>query len=109
MQPAPHSEESLRRIISRVVDDGKDYARAEVNLVKQVALAKVNAIRPAVILIVVAVFLLQAGLTVLAAALGMTLAIWLGTAGGLAVGAVIVLAVAGLLALLAVGRLKRIA
>jgi protein-S-isoprenylcysteine O-methyltransferase Ste14 len=104
----PPSEESLKQIVSRVIDDGKDYARAEANLVKQIALAKVNAIRPAAIMLVVAVFLLQAALTVLAAALGMTLAIWLGVPGGLAVGALLVLAVVGLLAWLAVNRLKRI-
>lgn len=100
-------EESLREIVTRVVENGKDYARAEVNLAKQTALAKVGAIRPAAILLVCALLLVQAGLTVLAAALGMALAIWLGVAGGLAAGAVIVLLIAGLLALSAVSKLKR--
>lgn len=104
----PPTEDSLKHIVYRVIDDGKDYARAEINVVKQIALSKVDAIRPAAIMLVVAVFLLQAALTVLTAALGMALATWLGTAGGLAVGAVIVLVVVGILALAAINRLKRI-
>lgn len=104
-RPLPH-QESLGELVSRLLDNAKDYVRAEIALVRQTALSKVDAIRPAAIMAVVAIFLAQAALTVLVAALGMALAAWLGTAGGLAVGAVIVLAVAGLLVLLAVNRVK---
>ena len=107
MWDARASEESLGEIVTRVVDNGKDYVRAEIAVVKATARSKVEALKPAAIYIVVAVFLLQAALTVLAAALGMAFAPWLGTAGGLAVGAVIVLAVVGLLGLMAAGRIKK--
>ena len=100
-------EESLGEIVTRVVDNGKDYARAEIAVAKATVRAKLDAVRPAAIYIVCAIFLLQAALTVLAAALGMALARWLGTAGGLAVGALIVLVVVGLLAGAAVAKLKK--
>lgn len=100
-------DEPLREIVSRVVEDGKDYARAEVALVKATVLARVNAVKPAAILIGAAVVLVLAALPVLVAALGMALAVWLGVAGGLAVGAVAVLAVAGLMVMAAVSRLKK--
>jgi len=100
-------EESLRDIVARVVEDGKDYARAEVALVKTTVTSKVDAVKPAVIFYAVALVLALAALPVLVAALGMALAIWLGVAGGLAVGAVIVLAMAGLFVLLANSRLKQ--
>jgi hypothetical protein len=105
----PHGDpgqESLRDLASGVLDDGKAYVRAELALVKQTALAKVQqAITPA-ILFVVAIFLLQAAITILAAALGYLLAIWLGLPGGFAVAALLVILLAGGLALLGARRIK---
>ena len=99
-------EETLGELVTRLAEDGKAYARAEVDLAKKTVLARVAAVRPAAILIVVAVLLVQAALTVLTGALGMLLAIWMGPAAGLAIGAVIVLAVAGILVWSAVSKLK---
>lgn len=99
-------ERSLRELIAGSIDSAKAYVRAEVTLVKQTATTMVERVRPAAIFIVIAVFLLQAGLTILVAALGMTAAIWLGPAGGLAVGGVVALVIAGLLAWLALGRIR---
>lgn len=101
-------EESLRDLVARVIDNGKAYARAEVTLVKETVSTRVEQVRPVAIYLVVAVLLVQAALTVLIGALGMTFAIWIGPAGGLAVAAVLTLAIAGLLGLLAIARVKRI-
>lgn len=100
-------EEPLREMISRVVDDGKNYVRAEAALAKATVTARVAAVRPAAILLFVVLLLVQAALTVAVAALGMGLAVWLGAAGGLAVAALLVLLLAGVLAMSAVKILKR--
>lgn len=96
---------SLRELIARLIEDGKAYAQAEIAVVKATARAWLAPAKIAVPLVIVAIFLLQAALTVLVAALGIALATWLGTAGGLAVGALIVLAIAGLLVGIAVSKL----
>lgn len=98
-------EASIGELVSRLIDSGKAYVHAEIALLRQTGLAWFARARVALVLVVVAIFIVQAALTVLIAALGMTLAHWLGTAGGLALGAVIGLAVAGLLAWLAVRKL----
>lgn len=101
-------QETLHDLVSRVIDNGKAYARAEVALVKQTVSTRVEQLRPAAIFIVAAVLIVQAALTVLIGAIGMTLAIWIGPAGGLAVAAVLALVVAGLLAWAAMSRITRI-
>lgn len=106
MDQAPANAESLRHVVGRVIEDGKDYARAEVEVAKQVALAKVAVLRPVAIILVAVLFLAQAALTVLVAALGLWLARWLGPAGGLAVAAAAVLLLCAILAAGAVNRLK---
>lgn len=108
--PAHGAEpESLRDLATRVIDDGKAYLQAEVRVVKQTVSTKVGQIGPAAGLLAGALLLVQAALTVLAAALGLLLAQWLGSAGGFAVAALIVLALAGLLAWIALRRIGNIA
>lgn len=101
--------ESLRELVGRVIDNAKAYVKAEVTLAKQTATTKAGQAGPAVVMVVVAVLLLQAAITVLAAALGLLLARWLGPAGGLAVAALLVVVIAGLLVWFAASRFKRIA
>jgi asparagine N-glycosylation enzyme membrane subunit Stt3 len=97
-------EESLRDLIARLIDNARVYARAEVAVIKKTIEVRLNQAKPAAVFAIGAVLLTQAALVVLIAALGMALATWLGTAGGLAVAAIIALAVAGLLVWLAIGR-----
>ena len=92
------SKESVRDLISRLIDEGKAYAKAEVAVIKATAFGWIRPAKIAVPLIIVAILLVQASLTVLVAALGMALAHWIGAAGGLALAAVIVLLLAGALA-----------
>ena len=98
-------EESLRDLVARVIDNTKAYLRAEANLLKQTASLWATRAIPAAVLIVIAILLTQAALTVLIAALGWALASWLGVPAGLALAAVITLALAGLLVWLAVRKL----
>lgn len=98
---------SLRDIVARLIDDGKAYAQAEITVVKATAAAWLTPAKIAVPLIVAAIFLLQAALTILVAALGMALATILGTAGGLAASAVIVLLIAAVLVWVAVSKLGK--
>ncbi len=99
---------SLRDLATRVIDDGKAYLQAEVNVVKQTVSTKVGQIGPAAALLVGALLLVQAALTVLTAALGLLLAQWLGSAGGFAAAALIGLVLAGLLAWMAIRRIGSI-
>ena len=102
----PVEEESLRDLVARLIDSGKAYLNAEVTLVKTTVSVRVAQAKPAAAFIVVAILLVQAALTVLVAALGMLLAQWLTPAGGLAVGAVLALLLAGLLGWMAARRLS---
>ncbi|WP_442678374.1 phage holin family protein [Sphingomonas sp. ASY06-1R] len=99
----------LRELATRLIDNGKAYVRAEVNLVKATISTKAGQAGPAVAMIVVAILFVQAALTVLVAALGLLLGRWLGLAGGFAVASFLVLAVAALLGWAAVKRIKGIA
>jgi hypothetical protein len=99
-------ELSLRDLIARLIDSAKAYVRAEVALVKKTVEVRLDQAKPAAAFGIGAVMLVQAALVVLLMALGMGLATWLGTAGGLAVAALIGLLIAGLLVWLAIGRFK---
>ena len=101
--------ESLRDLAARVIDNTKAYLRAEVTLAKQTVSTKAALAGPAIGFVVVAIVLVQAAITVLAASLGLLLARWLGLPGGFAVAAVTVLVLAGLLGWLALQRFKGMA
>ncbi|WP_404709921.1 phage holin family protein [Sphingomonas sp. MMS24-J13] len=95
---------SLRDLIARLIDSAKAYLRAEVALVKKTVEVRLDQAKPAAVFAIGAVMIVQAALVVLLAALGMGLATWLGTAGGLAVAGLVGLLVSGLLVWLAISR-----
>jgi asparagine N-glycosylation enzyme membrane subunit Stt3 len=99
-----HGELSLRDLIARLIDSAKAYVRAEVALVKKTVEVRLDQAKPAAAFAIGAVMLVQAALVILLAALGMGLATWLGTAGGLAAAGLIGLLIAGLLIRLAISR-----
>ena len=106
------SEIAVGELISRLIDDAKRFARAEVDYYKQLGLAYVGGLKLGVILVVVAIFLLQASLTTLLIGIGLLLAHFiaaLGVDGGVIVAAVIGLAICGLLVRIAVGRFAKVA
>ena len=97
---------SLRELIAQLIEAGKAYARAEIAYIKQIATARVTAAAMGIGFAIVALVLVQASLTILLAALGMLLARWIGTAGGLAIAALTGLVIAGLLAWIGLQRIK---
>jgi ABC-type multidrug transport system permease subunit len=103
----PGEEVPLRELFARVINDGKDYLRAELALVKTTFSARTRLVLPALGFFIVALVLLQTGLTMLAVALGALLAIWLGWAGGFAVSALLVLAGTALLVWLGAKRMMK--
>ncbi len=105
--PLGGGQESVRELIARLIDETKAYVKAEVTVVKATTFAYLRRAQVAVPLIIVAVLLLQAALTVLVAALGLALAHWLGAAGGLAVAAVIVLVIAGICVSIAISKISK--
>lgn len=100
------SQESLTELVSRVVDDAKGVARAEIAVVKAQAGAKVAGYRTAAILLVAAYYLGTAALVGLVVGLIMTLTprVGPGWATLIVIGAVVLLA--GLLAKLGLDRIK---
>lgn len=87
-------EESVGELVSRLVEDGRAYARAEVDLVKRIARHRANRAKSGAILLGIGVTLLLCSLTALVLALVLGLATLIGPFGaGMAV--FLVLAVAG--------------
>ena len=99
----------MRDLAARLIESGKAWAQAEITLVRMTALRWAEAAKIGAVLVVLALILVNAAVIVLVAALGMALAAWLGTAGGLAVAAILALLLAGLLGWLAVRRFMRAA
>ncbi|WP_156678960.1 phage holin family protein [Sphingomonas profundi] len=102
----PRDTESVGTLIRRLVADGRAYATAEIDVYRQKALAWVPPVRTAAIMLVVALFLVQAALTTLIVFLGFWLALWIGPLGGGIAAVLIALAVAGILAKMAIGKLS---
>lgn len=96
--------EPLRDLFARAIDQTKVYFQAEVAVVKRTALSWANVAKYGLVFGVVAIFLLQAALTTLFVAIGFALAPLIGTAGGLAVSALLGLLLAGLFGWLAARR-----
>lgn len=99
---------SLRELAARLIEDGKAWASAEIAVVKATATGWIAPAKIAVPLAIVALFLVQAALTVLVIAVGMALAKWIGVAGGLAVSALIFLLIAAGLVGIAVTRFGKV-
>lgn len=99
-------ERPIGEIVGRLIDEGKDYARAEIGLARVTAMAKAEGYKLPAALIGIAILVAQAAVAVLAFTLFLALAPLIGTVlAGVLTGA-IVLGIAGLLLWLAVRKLK---
>jgi hypothetical protein len=107
LSPVPAEQESLRDLVARVIENTKAYIRAELALQKARAATWVGRAGPAIGLVIGALLIVQASLTVLIAALGWLLALRLGSAGGFAVAALIGLVIAGLVGWIGIKQLTR--
>jgi 4-hydroxybenzoate polyprenyltransferase len=87
-------EESIGELVSRLVEDGRAYARAELDLVKRIARHRANRAKSGATLLGIGVTLLLCSLTALVLALVLGLATLIGPFGaGMVV--FLVLAIAG--------------
>lgn len=84
VEPAPKKPEEpeIGELLGRLIDDAEAYARAELNVVKAVAEAKTNALRFPATLLAASVFFAQSALTVLAVAVALALATFVGPLAG---------------------------
>lgn len=99
-------EMTIGTLVHRATDDVRELVSAEIELGKTKVLARVAGARNAIILLVVAVFLLQAALTTLLVGFALGLEHWLGPVGAAAVVFLVTLIVIGVLAKIAVGQLS---
>ena len=105
-RPPRVEAEPIGTLVTRAIEDGKAYARAEIDFYKHMALVRVAGLKVAAIFAVVAIFLVQSSLTTLLIGVGLALASWLGVAGGVLAAAVLGFVISGLLLWLAVRRLS---
>jgi len=89
-------DESIGELVSRLVEDGRAYARAELDLVKRIARHRAGKAKSGVVLLGIGITLLLSSLTALVLALVLGLATLIGPFGaGMAV--FLVFAIAGAL------------
>ena len=86
-------EESIGDLVSRLIEDGRTYARAEVDLLKQIARHRAERARTGLILLVAGAVLGLSSLTALVLGLVLGLAAW---TGPLLAGIIVAAALAGL-------------
>ena len=83
-------EESIGELVNRLIEDGRSYARAEVDLLKQIARHRAGRARSGLILLAAGAVLLLSSLTALIIGLVLGLATLIGPLGaGLVVAAVL--------------------
>jgi putative superfamily III holin-X len=105
--PAPAPERPIGELVHELIEDGKTYARAELDVAKAIAAAKGKALAlPAALFGIAFVFALAA-VTALAVGAVMALAKFIGPLAAGFVGMLIFLAIAGVLGWYAVDRVKQ--
>lgn len=104
--PEPGDEQPIGELVHQLIDEGKAYAKAEVDLARAQALAKAAALKVPAILLFSALLFAQAAVTVLAVTIALTLAPMIGPLGGGLVAVLIAGGAAGLLGWLGVQKLK---
>ena len=100
--------ETIGALLTRLVDDAKHVARAEGEYYRLLVVGRIAGLKTAAILIIVALFLVQASLTTLLIGIGFAIARLferIGLAGGVLIAAVIGLVVSGVLVRVAIGRI----
>jgi hypothetical protein len=102
----PEDEQPIGEVVSDLVEQGKAYAKAEVELAKAQALAKVAGLKVPAVLLFSALLFAQAAVTVLAITVALGLEPFIGIVGGGLIGVLLAGGAASLLAWLAVKRLQ---
>ncbi|QIK77630.1 phage holin family protein [Sphingomonas piscis] len=102
----PNEERPVGELVHRLVEDGKAYARAEVNLAKAIATAKGKALALPVGLFATAFVLVLAGVTALAVGVVIALAKFVGPLAAGLISLLIFAGIAGLLSYIAITKLR---
>lgn len=103
----PPPERPVGELVHELIEDGKAYARAEIDLYKAIAAAKGRALALPIGLFVAAILIGMTALTALAVGVVMALSTLIGPLAGGFVGMLIFAAAAGLLGWYGYSRLKR--
>jgi len=102
----PEDERPIGEVVHQLIDEGKAYALAEVELAKAQALAKAAEFKVPAVLLFMALLFAQAAVTVLAVTIALSLAPLIGALGGGLVAVLVAGGAAALLGWLALERLK---
>ncbi|MBA3667799.1 MAG: phage holin family protein [Sphingomonas sp.] len=94
-------EAPVGKLFSRLVDEGKAYAHAEIDLIKATTEVKVDAAKRPALLGAAALLFLQAGVIVLCMTIALALATLIGPLAGGLIATLFAFTIAGLLGLLA--------
>ena len=101
-------EEPIGELFGRLIDEGKAYARAELDLAKVSAEAKVDAVKWPAIMLFSALLFAQAAVTVAAVTVALALATLIGPLAGGIVAVLLAAGVAWLLYSIGLAKLKAI-
>lgn len=107
-QPVVADTETIGGLFARLVDEAKQFARAEIDYYRVLTVSRIAGLKTAVGLILFALFLLQASLTTLLVGIGLGIAHLVekvGLAGGVVLSAVIGLAISGILVWIALRKI----
>lgn len=99
-------EAPIGEIVGRLIDQGKDYARAEVGLAKAIATAKADAFKLPALLLAAALLFIIGGVVTLCIAIAMALATVIGPLIGGIVASLVAFGIAAGLALIAKSKLS---
>lgn len=102
----PEDDKPIGEVVHQLIEEGKAYAKAEVDLAKAQALAKVAEFKLPAIYLFAALLFAQAAVSVLAVTVALTLAPLIGPLGGGLIAVLLAGGAAGLLAWLGVKQLQ---
>ena len=105
--PPRPSERPIGELVSQLVEDGKTYARAEVDLAKAIAASKARAVTTPLILFAVAVFVAMGALNALCVGIVLALSALVGPLLAGIAAFVLIGAVAAVLAWIGVIKIRR--
>lgn len=107
VEPTPPPERPIGELVQKLVEEGKAYARAEIDLGKAIASSKAKALALPAGLLVTALFIAMAALNALAFGVVLALALLVGPLLGGIIGMLIFAAIAGGLAWYGIERARR--
>jgi hypothetical protein len=102
----PDDERPIGEVVHQLIDEGKAYAKAELDLAKAQALARAEGLKVPAILLFAALLFAQAAVTMLAVTIAMTLAPLIGPLGAGLIAVLVAGGAAALLGWLGLERLK---